>query len=316
MARKPGVDGVAACSPIGSAAPLILRAKAVPVFALAERAADGTDAGAVHDMRVASRRLREALRLFAPLYPRRELKRWQRRVREVTRALGPVRDSDVFAEEFGLFGPELGEGGRRCVAFAIGRRLGRREAELADLRRGLADLKLGRRAGEFAAFAGEVRGADDVAEIPLADFARGAVGARVAVIVERQPAALVEANRARQHALRIDYKRLRYAVEVFSPCYGDAFDALHGTLSSFQDALGTLHDTEVFARELDSPGFVAQSALAGVAPADIEEVTALLARRARAAFAEFARLAAEHPAEELRDALLPPLSGVVEAPGR
>lgn len=316
MARKPGVEGVEAHSPIGAAAPLILRAKAVPMFALAERAADGTDADAVHDMRVASRRLREALRLFAPLYPRRELRRWQRRVRDVTRALGPVRDADVFAEEFARLGPELSEGGRRCVAFAIGMRLGRREAEVADLRQGLAALKLGRRAGEFAAFADEVRSADHLAESPLSAFAHDAVDARVAVVVEMQPAALVEANRAQQHALRIDYKRLRYAVEAFSPCYGDAFGALYGTLTAFQDALGALHDTEVFARDLGSPQFVAQSALADVAPADIEEVAALLARRTRVAFAEFARLAAEHPAEGLRDALLLPLSGGAGAPGR
>lgn len=316
MARKLEVEGVEACSPIGSAAPLILRAKAVPMFAHAGRAADGTDADAVHDMRVASRRLREALRLFAALYPRREFKRWRRRVRAVTRALGPVRDSDVFAEEFARFGPELGEGGRRCVAFARGMRLGRREAELADLRRGLEELKLSRRAGEFAAFAGEVRAAADVVALPLADFAREAVSERVAVVVDMQPAALVEANRAQQHALRIDYKRLRYAVEVFSPCYGDAFEGLHGTLTAFQDALGALHDAEVFARHLESPEFAAQAALAGVEPADTEEVTALLARRAQVAFAEFARLAAEHSAEGLRDALLVPLSGGVEAPGR
>lgn len=316
MARKPGVEGVEAHTPIGSAAPLILRAKAVPMFALAERAADGTDADAVHDMRVASRRLREALRLFAPLYPRRELKRWQHRVRAVTRALGPVRDSDVFVEEFAAFAEGLGEGGRRCVAFAIGMRLGRREAELADLRRGLAELKLSRRAGEFAAVAGEVRAADGVAALPLAAFAHEAVDERTAVIVEMQPAALVEANRAQQHALRIDYKRLRYAVEVFSPCYGDAFDALHGTLTAFQDSLGALHDMEVFAQHLGTPEFAARAALAGVEPADTEEVRALLARRAGLAFAEFARLAAEHPAEELRDALLLPVSGGVEAPGR
>ena len=316
MTRKPGVKGVEAHTPIGSAAPLILRAKAVPMFALAERAADGTDADAVHDMRVASRRLREALRLFAAVYPRREFKRWQRRVRDVTRALGPVRDSDVFAEEFARFGQELGEGGRRCVAFAVGRRLGRRETELDDLRHGLAQLKLSRRADEFADFTGEVREVGDDTELPLAAFAHEAVSERAAVVVQMQPAALVDANRAQQHALRIDYKRLRYAVEVFSPCYGDTFEGLHGTLTAFQDALGTLHDMEVFAQHLESPEFATQATLAGVEPADTEEVTALLARRAESAFAEFARLAAEYPAEELRDALLLPLSDGVEAPGR
>ena len=59
------------------------------------RALDGRDVEGVHDMRVASRRLRAALRLFAPWIAPGDLRRVKRSVRDVTRALGTVRELDV-----------------------------------------------------------------------------------------------------------------------------------------------------------------------------------------------------------------------------
>ena len=53
---------------------------------------------AVHDLRVATRRLREALRLFGPWLPGEETRRVRRRLRQITRGLGPVRDQDVALE--------------------------------------------------------------------------------------------------------------------------------------------------------------------------------------------------------------------------
>src|SRR5512134_188457 len=56
------------------------------------------DALAVHQARVASRRLREALPVVGPAAGVRRLQRAMRHVRLVTRALGPVRELDVAQE--------------------------------------------------------------------------------------------------------------------------------------------------------------------------------------------------------------------------
>ncbi len=58
----------------------------------------GDDIEALHDMRVASRRLRAAMSVFAPAFPARQFNALEKEVARVTDALGEVRDSDVLIE--------------------------------------------------------------------------------------------------------------------------------------------------------------------------------------------------------------------------
>jgi len=58
----------------------------------------GDDVEALHDMRVASRRLRSALSVFAEAFPPRQFKPLEKQVAKVTDALGAVRDADVLIE--------------------------------------------------------------------------------------------------------------------------------------------------------------------------------------------------------------------------
>lgn len=306
MNQKFAIPGVEARTPLRTAAPAMIIAKAGPLFDLEDAAAGGADADAVHDMRVASRRLREVMRLLEPLYPGRDFERWYKRVRRITRALGPVRDSDVFINDFSQLSGELGDGGRRCVAFMVGYRTGRREQELVRLNDELTRLELGKRRRGFETVARKIGGGPE-AERPIMDFAHDAVERRTDVVRDAQPKALPVECVPEQHALRIDYKRLRYAVEAFAPCYGDAFDGLHETLTAFQDNLGELHDVHVFLDMLRESDRVSAAGRAGVSQSDIREVIALLEDRAAAHHASFVRLARAHPAEELRSALLAPL---------
>ena len=55
----------------------------------------GTDIEYIHRMRVASRRLRAALPLFAGCFPEKEYKRWENEIKQITRSLGRARDLDV-----------------------------------------------------------------------------------------------------------------------------------------------------------------------------------------------------------------------------
>ena len=49
----------------------------------------------IHRMRVASRRLRAALPLFASCFPEKKYLQWMEEIRKVARALGEARDTDV-----------------------------------------------------------------------------------------------------------------------------------------------------------------------------------------------------------------------------
>jgi hypothetical protein len=61
-------------------------------------AIEGVDIEAVHDVRVASRRLRAAMDVAEPAFPRKWYKSLHRAAKEITGALGAVRDRDVLLE--------------------------------------------------------------------------------------------------------------------------------------------------------------------------------------------------------------------------
>ena len=62
------------------------------------RAAEGTDIEGVHDVRVASRRLRAAMDVAAPAFPAAWYKPLHSLAKEITSELGAVRDRDVMLE--------------------------------------------------------------------------------------------------------------------------------------------------------------------------------------------------------------------------
>ena len=63
----------------------------------------GKDVESIHDMRVASRRLRSGLELFKPCLPAKHFPIWEKQVRKVTKALGAARDTDVQLERLAAF---------------------------------------------------------------------------------------------------------------------------------------------------------------------------------------------------------------------
>ncbi len=61
-------------------------------------ALEGSDIEGVHQMRVAIRRIRSALKTFSPLLMKADIRRWQDEFRWLGSRLGTVRDLDVFHE--------------------------------------------------------------------------------------------------------------------------------------------------------------------------------------------------------------------------
>jgi CHAD domain-containing protein len=81
--------------PYALAAARIVRVRADELFEQAEGVLDTSDIERVHDMRVASRRLRAVLEVFAPCFPRGPYKGVLRDVKLIADALGERRDPDV-----------------------------------------------------------------------------------------------------------------------------------------------------------------------------------------------------------------------------
>ncbi|GAC1455848.1 MAG: hypothetical protein PVSMB1_05420 [Gemmatimonadaceae bacterium] len=80
------------------AAGKILWTRFEEMMSFRDTALAGEDIEGVHDMRVASRRLRAALEIFQDVFPRGKWNSMERYVKALADALGEVRDLDVMIE--------------------------------------------------------------------------------------------------------------------------------------------------------------------------------------------------------------------------
>jgi len=214
----------------------------------------GQDIEALHDMRVATRRMRAAFRIFGDYYQPRVIAPFLKTLRRTGRALGAVRDLDVFAERTQAYletVPEPQRGG--LDAFMMELR-SQRDSARGRLLTHLDSAAYGSFVAGFAEFV-EPRGSSASALRQLEGIPEPCLVRHVApvAIIERFAAVRayegwVEAPNTpldRYHALRIAAKRLRYALEFFSEVLGPPSQNLISQSVTLQDQLGTLQDAVV-----------------------------------------------------------------------
>jgi CHAD domain-containing protein len=95
MASADDIHGLAADTPFAEAAARTVEVRAAELFEQSADVLDTSDIERVHDMRVATRRLRAVLELYEPCFPPDELKVVLRDVKRLADALGARRDPDV-----------------------------------------------------------------------------------------------------------------------------------------------------------------------------------------------------------------------------
>jgi CHAD domain-containing protein len=207
------------------------------------------DPDAVHDFRVALRRLRSWLQLWHAELDDVVLRRQRRRIRDLAHATGPARDLQVHLEW--LRSEEAGATGRALadVERAIAELVARRADAMADVHRAARTfvgrhVKLSRR---LSARCAEL-------EEPEHDPAFGAalaeqVEAATNAFRERLTSVRGASRDAELHEARIAAKRLRYLVERAEHAVVGA-PGMVRDLKQFQDLAGDAHDVHVFSREL------------------------------------------------------------------
>jgi exopolyphosphatase/pppGpp-phosphohydrolase len=109
----------------------------------------GTDIEGVHDVRVASRRLRAAMDIAAPAFPGKWYKALHRTAKEITGALGEVRDRDVLLEALRKERSAAPLAEHPGIDRLIDRVEGERVAARADMERYLRQLLDGPLRGEL-----------------------------------------------------------------------------------------------------------------------------------------------------------------------
>ncbi|MBC7933367.1 MAG: CHAD domain-containing protein [Rubrivivax sp.] len=245
---------------------LVLLGRLEEMCALRADALDWTSDEGVHDMRVASRRLRSALRDFRlHLRAGRRLDAARGELKRLADALGAVRDEDVAIRALEKLKEEADEQSASAglELFADARRE-RRERARAELVRALEEESLESARGRIAsAFekATEPRkgkggdapreGADGGGEgaWSFREMGRFIIESSWEELREHGPSLYRPLKSGPLHEMRIAAKRLRYALELFAVCFGDAAKELAHELSDLQTALGDLHDCDVWMKE-------------------------------------------------------------------
>ena len=99
MAKARKITGLNPNAPVKDSAARILLSRFDEMISHEEGTVEGSDIEALHDMRVASRRVQAALKIFRSLFPKKKYKAEYAEIRGLIRSLGEVRDYDVFIDK-------------------------------------------------------------------------------------------------------------------------------------------------------------------------------------------------------------------------
>jgi CHAD domain-containing protein len=156
VARPRPIDGLDAGQPYAEAAARIVAVRAAELAEHSRGVLDTGDIERVHDMRVASRRLRAALEIFEPCFPKRLLASVLKDVKRLADALGERRDRDVAILALTEFGERMPAADRAGIASLVAE-LRQEQAEANEALAGLVTPEwlgaLGERLGDVVAAA-------------------------------------------------------------------------------------------------------------------------------------------------------------------
>ena len=245
-----GPVGVSPDSTLGELSYRVLRKEASAMLAHVPGTRLGEDIESLHQMRVATRRMRAGMDMFASVLPVRA-GRLRAELGWLAALLGEVRDLDIQLGRFDDWTEEMPGDHREALD------------ELADLlaghrvqaRRALLEALDSRRyerlvSGLVAMLAQGPSSRSTAGRAP-------AVATMPALIGERHRAARKAASRAKRtgaatdyHRLRIRCKRLRYALEFASGLYDGELKGFVRQMTRLQDALGSMQDAAVASSRL------------------------------------------------------------------
>jgi CHAD domain-containing protein len=241
----------------------------------------GEDIEHVHDMRVSTRRMRSALRLLEPYFKTKPVRVFRGGLKKVADALGAVRDLDVLIEDLQKYGKKQGVSLDASIALLDAQRTDARH----DLNRALDRGSYRRFLISFREFlttpGAKARNVDPEATTP--SQVRHIVPALIYEqlgVVRAYDSAIAEGDVETLHALRIEFKRLRYLIHFFIDVMGATASDYLKDLKAIQDHLGRMQDIQVASDrleellgDLDDEGAAALTAYLEALDAEVETLT-------------------------------------------
>ena len=267
------------------------------------------DAEALHQMRVALRRLRAAISAFSNVVADNDWRGIRSELRWITGELGPARDLDVFIAEvlepLGAQNPK--EPGVLGIVHDFKRRRARAHKEIVATIQSARFRTLLLNTAEWIEVGPWTKSSDDLLRLlrekPVVVLATDELTRRRKKLKRKNSTTLKELSPLQRHELRIAAKKFRYALEFFSDLFPGkprakrCSEAL-SALKDMQDALGALNDIAVRERlasrialsrrvKSDALGLRRRAFAAGLIFGSQEAQTAALIEAAESAYAKF-----------------------------
>jgi CHAD domain-containing protein len=213
----------------------------------------GDDIEHLHDMRVASRRLRAAMDVFAICFPAKTYKPLHKMAASLTRALGEVRDRDVLIDTLEKYARKAPDRDQRGVADLVQTVRDEREAYRAAMLKTLDAVdSAGFRHRLYIVLMQEAHNGGKSAKkdghnprATLQENAQRISIERTADLYGFVPYIHDPANMEELHEMRIAAKHLRYALELFRVCFGPDIGERIDDVKEIQEQIGQIHDCDV-----------------------------------------------------------------------
>lgn len=215
---------------------------------------NGGDVEHLHQSRVATRRIRAALGMFADCFLLKKVKKWRKRIRQLTQGLGPARDKDVQIEFVEKFLSGLNDSHEACrpgiARLALRLRQQRESGQLAvvcTLDKFESTDVLVQMHCELERLLFPLRRTNTPLQSPFVfQRTRERIVADYDALQSYQTSLADPNDKKAHHQMRIAAKRLRYLLEICNPAYEERLSASVKTAKKLQSLLGEIHDCDVW----------------------------------------------------------------------
>ncbi|MDQ3174620.1 MAG: CHAD domain-containing protein [Acidobacteriota bacterium] len=257
MSKAKEIVGIECEAAATEALPLVLGPRLEEMCLLRKAALDFRDPEGVHDMRVASRRVRSALRDFAPHLRKTKIAASTKHLREIADTLGVVRDYDVAIIALEKLqkkaNPEISSGLQRIIDDQKAKLdPARKELVQALNYKKLSQLKRSFRHAIVDSIVSQAATKQPASGTTVKSgpsykvYARSTLLKRLKDLEALSPSLYKPQKVKPLHEMRIAAKRLRYAIELFAACWGDQLGVFSHQVAQMQSSLGELHDCDLW----------------------------------------------------------------------
>ena len=210
----------------------------------------GQDIETIHQIRVASRRLRNGLACFLDCLPKKKAKAWQADIKKITQAMGNARDLDIQIELIDQLyeddlDPKYKPGYRRLLL----RLKQKRSKAQAKVNKTITKLK---KDGTLTTLLSQLEKISEPLQSTylftpsLYQKAFTTINKNLEDFLSYEKYISDPDNVKELHAMRIAGKHLRYTIEIFAPIYNQALLPYIQLMKDIQDQLGEIHDDDVW----------------------------------------------------------------------